>query len=298
MALRITVIGAGPGGYVAAFDAAKRGAEVTLVESHWLGGTCLNCGCVPTKTLKSSAEALETIHRAAEFGIAGAGEAKVDMPAVIERKRKVSATLRGGLEKTCQKLKVNVVMGRGKVVSANLVKATLADGTVQDIEGDKVIIATGSNVLNLPSLPVDGKHILSSDEALELDHVPARLVIVGGGVLLRYNGASDHVDIPGKVCAIADAFCDNDAIKSVNIPTSVTTVGSSAFSGCGALSRVTVGEGCDDHRRYCLCGLLGVVSRLSAQIVDDDRKFRVQRLPTAVQCLVRGLCRRMGEDCH
>ena len=183
MALRITVIGAGPGGYVAAFDAAKRGAEVTLVESHWLGGTCLNCGCVPTKTLKSSAEALETVHRAAEFGIANAGTPTVDMPAVIERKRKVSATLRGGLEKTCQKLKVNVVMGRGKVVNANLVKVTLADGSVQDVEGDKVIIATGSNVLNLPSLPVDGKFILSSNEALELDHVPARLIVVGGGVV-------------------------------------------------------------------------------------------------------------------
>ncbi len=183
MALRITIIGAGPGGYTAAFDAAKRGAEVTLVESKWLGGTCLNCGCIPTKTLKSSAEALETVRRAQEFGIAGAGEASVDMPAVIARKRKVSETLRGGLEKSCAKLKIKVVMGRGQVVSANLVKATLADGTVQDIEGDKVIIATGSDVLNLPALPVDGKYILSSNEALELDHVPARLVIVGGGVV-------------------------------------------------------------------------------------------------------------------
>ena len=69
MALRITVIGAGPGGYTAAFDAAKRGAEVTLVESKWLGGTCLNCGCIPTKTLKSSAEVLENIRRASEFGV-------------------------------------------------------------------------------------------------------------------------------------------------------------------------------------------------------------------------------------
>lgn len=183
MALRITVIGAGPGGYTAAFDAAKRGAEVTLVESRWLGGTCLNCGCIPTKTLKSSAEALETIRRAAEFGIAGAGAPAVDMPAVIARKRKVTETLQGGLEKTCAKLKVKLVMGRGQVVNAGLVKVTLADGTVQDIEGDRVIIATGSNVLNLPSLPVDGTHILSSDDALELDHVPARLVIVGGGVV-------------------------------------------------------------------------------------------------------------------
>ncbi|MBP3730918.1 MAG: dihydrolipoyl dehydrogenase [Mailhella sp.] len=183
MALRITVIGAGPGGYTAAFDAAKRGAEVTLVEARWLGGTCLNCGCIPTKTLKSSAEALETMHRAAEFGIAAEGKASVDMPAVIARKRKVSETLRGGLEKTCAKLKVKVVMGRGQVINAGLVKATLADGSVQEIEGDKVIIATGSDVLNLPSLPVDGKYILSSNEALELDHVPARLIIVGGGVV-------------------------------------------------------------------------------------------------------------------
>ena len=183
MALRITVIGAGPGGYTAAFDAARRGAEVTLVEAKWLGGTCLNCGCIPTKTLKSSAEALESIHRAAEFGIALEGSASVDMPAVVARKRKVSETLRGGLEKTCAKLKVKVVMGRGQVVNAGLVKATLADGSVQDIEGDRVIIATGSDVLNLPSLPVDGKYILSSNEALELDHVPARLVIVGGGVV-------------------------------------------------------------------------------------------------------------------
>lgn len=183
MALRITVIGAGPGGYTAAFDAARRGAEVTLVESRWLGGTCLNCGCIPTKTLKSSAEALEAIRRAAEFGITGAGVPSIDMPAVIARKRKVSETLRGGLEKTCAKLRVNVITGRGQVVNAGLVKAVLPDGSVQEIEGDRVIIATGSNVLNLPALPVDGRYILSSDEALELDHVPARLLIVGGGVV-------------------------------------------------------------------------------------------------------------------
>ena len=85
--MRITVIGAGPGGYTAAFAAAKRGAEVTLVESKWLGGTCLNCGCIPTKTLKASAEALETVARAAEFGISGVGTPEVDMPAVIARKR-------------------------------------------------------------------------------------------------------------------------------------------------------------------------------------------------------------------
>lgn len=181
--MRITIIGAGPGGYTAAFAAAKAGAEVTLVESHYLGGTCLNTGCIPTKTLKASAEALEHIHNMAEFGLSGTADAKADMPAIVARKRRVTATLTGGLEKTCAKLKVTVVKGRGQVISAQLVKVTLADGSVQDVPGDKVILATGSSSLNLPSLPIDHKYILSSDDALELDHVPANLVIVGGGVI-------------------------------------------------------------------------------------------------------------------
>ena len=117
MALRITVIGAGPGGYTAACDPGRRGAQVTPVEAKWVGGTSLNCGCIPTKTLKTSADALETMRRAAEFGIAGAGTPAVDMPAVIARKRKVSETLRGGLEKSCAKLKINVVTGLGKLVN-------------------------------------------------------------------------------------------------------------------------------------------------------------------------------------
>ena len=85
MPMRITIIGAGPGGYTAAFEAAKAGAEVTLVESALLGGTCLNCGCIPTKTLKASAEALETARRAAEFGLAGTCDLKADMPAIVAR---------------------------------------------------------------------------------------------------------------------------------------------------------------------------------------------------------------------
>ena len=183
MSTRITIIGAGPGGYTAAFEAAKAGAEVTLVESARMGGTCLNCGCIPTKTLKSSAEALEIIRRAAEFGLSGAGDARVDMPAVVARKRKVIETLRGGLEKTCARLKVRLVRGRGRVVDASLVEVALDDGSVENVPGDKVVIATGSNTLNVPSLPIDHTHILTSDDALEIDHVPARLLVVGGGVV-------------------------------------------------------------------------------------------------------------------
>ncbi len=183
MSKRITVIGAGPGGYTAAFDAAKKGAKVTLIEKKWLGGTCLNCGCIPTKTLKASAEAFEAIHQAKEYGITVEGSAAVDMPAVIARKEKVSATLRGGLEKTADLLKVNVIMGTAKVISANLVEVTKEDGSVEKVESDDLIIATGSAPLNLPSLPVDHKYVLSSDDALLLNYVPKTMIIVGGGVI-------------------------------------------------------------------------------------------------------------------
>ncbi len=181
--MRITIIGAGPGGYIAAFEAAKFGGEVTLVEYDHLGGTCLNYGCIPTKTLKSSAEALETAHSLATFGITGGEGATVDMPAVVQRKRKVTEILRGGIQKSCAGLKVNVVKGRGQVISANLVKVTQEDGTILDIESDKVIIATGSRIADLPSLKFDHKYVISSDDALELQEVPQSMIIVGGGVI-------------------------------------------------------------------------------------------------------------------
>ena len=183
MSQRITIIGGGPGGYTAAFSAAKAGAQVTLVEAAHMGGTCLNWGCIPTKTFKASAEALETAHRLTEFGITGGGEARPDMPAIVARKNKVSEILRGGLEKTCAKLKVTLLRGRGEVVSAGLVRVHGADGTVREVAGDKVIIATGSSTLNLPTLPVDHTHIITSDDALELQAVPNRMLVVGGGVI-------------------------------------------------------------------------------------------------------------------
>lgn len=179
----ISIIGAGPAGYIAAFEAAKKGLTVNLIESDYLGGTCLNYGCIPTKTLKSSAEALETAHNLSSFGISSLGEVHADMPAVIQRKSKVSEILRGGIEKSCAKFKVNVIKGRGEIISAQSIKVTQADGTIIDVVTDKILIATGSRSLELPSLKVDGKNILSSNDALELQYVPKSMIIVGGGVI-------------------------------------------------------------------------------------------------------------------
>jgi dihydrolipoamide dehydrogenase len=181
--MRITIIGAGPGGYAAAFRAAKAGAQVTLVEADRMGGTCLNRGCIPTKTRKASAEALETVMRAGEFGVSLEGRCAIDMALVLARKRKVIDTLRGGLEKACAKAKVAYVAGRGTVLGSGLVRCTTPDGKATDIPSDRVIIATGSNPAVPRSVVVDHARIMTSDDVLELDHVPGSMCIAGGGVV-------------------------------------------------------------------------------------------------------------------
>lgn len=183
MTQKITIIGGGPGGYTAAFEAAEAGAEVTLIEFSSMGGTCLNRGCIPTKSFKASAEAIETAHRPTEFGISGQCNVVPDMEAIVARKSKVSETLRGGLEKTCSRLNVNLIYGTAQIINANLVRVRTNEGLEQEVASDKVIIATGSKNLDLPSLPVDHERIITSEDALELDHIPERLAIVGGGVI-------------------------------------------------------------------------------------------------------------------
>ncbi len=180
--MKITIIGSGPGGHTAAFAAAGAGAEVTLIEKAHMGGVCLNTGCIPTKTLRASADVLEMGARFRDFGLTGECSLKADMPAIVERKRKVTKTLRDGLEKTCARLGIRVVQGSGEVISAQLARVHGENGT-EDIPGDAMILATGSSPLELPSLPVDHVRILSSEDALELQAVPDRLLIVGGGVI-------------------------------------------------------------------------------------------------------------------
>lgn len=181
MSLRLTIIGGGPGGYTAAFAAARAGLSVTLVENDRLGGTCLNNGCIPTKTLRASADVLELALRLSQFGINSQG-ASVDPVAVLARKEKVCATLRGGLEKTCASLGVTLLPGRGRVVGSGLVEVSAPESKTL-VESDRVIIATGSRPLALPGMPVDHRRILTSDDALALARVPASVIIVGGGVI-------------------------------------------------------------------------------------------------------------------
>ncbi len=181
MPLRLTIIGGGPGGYTAAFAAARAGLEVTIIEKNQLGGTCLNYGCIPTKTIKTSSDALELAKHLDTLGININGTPTPQMQKIIERKNNVIRILRGGLEKTCTKLKVKTLIGKGEIISPTLVRVHGEESN--DIESDMIIIATGTGIMELPSLRFDHKFIIDSDDALELEHIPKTLCIVGGGVI-------------------------------------------------------------------------------------------------------------------
>lgn len=169
----LIIIGAGPGGYETAVDAALQGLAVTIIEKDKLGGTCLNCGCIPTKTLCRSAEIASTIRNSAEFGIVG-GDVTIDFPAVMDRKNKVVDELREGVSTLLKN--VNVVNGIAKFNSADVVEVNGAKYTAP-----RIIIATGSKPA---SLSIPGEELaMSSDDILEMTSLPKSIVIIGGGVI-------------------------------------------------------------------------------------------------------------------
>ncbi len=181
-ALRLVVLGGGPGGYVAALRAAHLGASVTLVEKGLIGGTCLNRGCIPTKALLASAEALAHARAGGEFGFVVTGEAEPDLGAMMARKERVVSQVRDSVEVLLKKAGVRVVRGTGKLQDGRRVAVDSGEETVV-LEADKVIIATGSEPAELPSFDFSQPTILTSTSALELRDVPASLLIVGAGVI-------------------------------------------------------------------------------------------------------------------
>lgn len=171
--MKLTIIGAGPGGYETAVEAAGKGLEVTLVSDGPVGGTCLNEGCIPTKALCRTAALYDDFARAGEFGIE-AGKPSLDLQAVMARKDSIVEQLRGGIGMLLKK--VNLIYGRASLVDAHTVEVN-----GERIESDYIILATGSVSA---SLPIEGAELcVSSREVLELKEVPGRLVVIGGGVI-------------------------------------------------------------------------------------------------------------------
>jgi len=180
--MRIVVLGGGPGGYGAAFEAARLGAEVTLVERSRLGGTCLNWGCIPTKTILRSAHIVADTREAATYGLNSA-VASVDIDALRQRKEGVVDELVGQIESGAKRLKVRVVDAEGRLSGPRSVEATSPDGSSETIEGDAIILATGSDVFRLPSIDHDLEGVWTSDDAVTLNEIPKNIVIIGGGVI-------------------------------------------------------------------------------------------------------------------
>jgi len=178
----IVIIGAGPGGYVAAIRGAQLGARVTVVENQALGGVCLNWGCIPSKALLSVVELGEKLNKAEDLGLSLPGPATLKPAQMVARKNRVVAGLVKGIATLFKGWAITHIEGTGKLLNEQSVEVRKGDGTSEIIQGDAIILATGSSWPNLPLFPIDGKAIITSKEALELAHVPENLLIVGGGV--------------------------------------------------------------------------------------------------------------------
>lgn len=177
---RITIIGGGPGGYVAAICGAQLGARVTLIEKDTLGGTCLNRGCIPTKSLLQSAGIFKQIEAADTFGIT-VEKIALDFSKVCKRKQQVVRQLLNGVNFLMKKNGINVIKGTGTIIEPGRVK--VAGNENITIETDQIIIATGSKPLSIPIKGANQKGVINSDGALAMERLPESMIIIGGGVI-------------------------------------------------------------------------------------------------------------------
>ncbi|MFE3975206.1 MULTISPECIES: dihydrolipoyl dehydrogenase [unclassified Peribacillus] len=180
---RIAIIGGGPAGYVAAITAAQQDKEVILVVDGPLGGTCLNEGCMPTKSLLESADTYELVKNAGQMGIRlSPNSIEVDWETVQERKKDVVSKLLNGIQYLMKKNKIKVIQGRASILSSHRLRIKNGNKN-EEIEASKVIISTGSEPIPLPFAPFDGEWIIHSGQAMSLPAIPASLLIIGGGVI-------------------------------------------------------------------------------------------------------------------
>ncbi len=178
--MRIVFIGGGPGGYVGAARAAQLGAEVVLVEKSFLGGTCLNWGCIPTKTLLHGAKGVLDASANSDYGIR-TEEVDLDVLRMVAKKDEVVSKLRAGVAQLMKINKVKVVQGFGSLAGPRRVK--VEGETTETIEADAIVIATGSEVLELPGLEFSKAGVISSDDAVNLPKIPETQIVIGAGAV-------------------------------------------------------------------------------------------------------------------
>ncbi|MEE9240294.1 MAG: dihydrolipoyl dehydrogenase [bacterium] len=179
----VAIIGGGPAGYVAGVRVAQRGGKCVVIERDALGGTCLNWGCIPSKSLIRSADVYRSIKNASEFGIEVKGEVTADLAAIIDRKDKIVAGLVKGIGGLFKAHKVDHLAGDAVVEGEGRIRVMLNEGGESEIRAEKFLLATGSRPAQIPAFPIDGERIISSDQAVHLKKLPERLLIIGAGAI-------------------------------------------------------------------------------------------------------------------
>lgn len=253
----ITVIGSGPGGYVAAIRCAQLGMKVALIEKYdSLGGTCLNVGCIPSKALLDSSEHYHNAtHTFNEHGIE-TSSIKVNLGQMIKRKNEVVKQTCDGITFLMKKNKITVYTGIGSFESANQIKITDGTGKATQIQTQKTIIATGSKPVSLPTVPLDKKRIITSTEALNLTEIPKHLIVIGGGVIgLELGSVYSRLGSEVSVIEYADSI----------IPTMDRTMGKD-------LGRVLKKQGFKIYTSHKVMGAVVKGKEVTVKVEDPQGK--------------------------
>ncbi len=220
----VTIIGSGPGGYVAAIRAAQLGLKTAIIEKYsTLGGTCLNVGCIPSKALLDSSEHYHNaVHKFTTHGI-DVKDVKVNMPQMVKRKQEVVDVTCKGVEFLMKKNKIDVYTGLGSFVTSNKILVTKSDGTTQEIETAKTIIATGSKPIVPANFNYDKKRIITSTEALKITEVPKTMVVIGGGVIglelgsvyARLGTEVSVIEFADRIIPGMDGDCSKELMRAL-----------------------------------------------------------------------------------
>lgn len=272
MAYDVVVLGSGPGGYPAAIRASQLGKKVAIIEKESLGGICLNWGCIPTKALLKSAQVYEYVKHAEQYGIQATGSQ--DFGKVVGRSRGVADKMNKGVTFLMKKNKIDVIYGFGKLVAANKIEVTAADGSKQTVEATNIVIATGGRAKQLPNMPIDGKKIIEYRKAMTLENQPKSMIVCGSGAIgiefaYFYNSMGTKVTVVeylDRIVPVEDVDISKELEKSfkksgIAIMTSSEVV-SVDTSGGGVKAKVKTAAGEVVLEADILLSAVGVVANI------------------------------------
>jgi dihydrolipoamide dehydrogenase len=266
----VIVIGAGPGGYVAAIRASQLGLKVAIVEREHLGGICLNWGCIPTKAMLRSAEVYHLMHRAKEFGL-GATGVTYDLPAVVARSRAVAKQLSGGIGHLMKKNKVTVFMGAATLPAKGTVSVKTDKGT-EELTAKSIILATGARARELPGLEADGDLVWSYRHALVASRMPKKLLVIGSGAIgiefasffNTLGSDTTVVEVMDRILPVEDAEISAFAKKSfvkqgMKIMEKATVKKLDRKPGQGVTAHIETGGKTETHEFDTVISAVGIV---------------------------------------